>query len=86
MGTEIKMRTFNVDTQTATVDKFAFSGNQKQRADETHAVLFFKWRDIRGNVNSLPLYVKNAIFAAGFKPVCLGGTTFSHSVIGLTVA
>jgi hypothetical protein len=75
--------TFKVNADTVPATEFAFAGNQKSVADANHVVCVFKWRDLRGNVGALPKYVKNAIAEAGFVAVCLGGTTFSHSVIGL---
>lgn len=79
------MKSFNIESQTTPAENFAFAGNQQSRAESVSAVRVFNWRDIHGNVNGLPKYVLAAIRAAGYTAHCLGGTTYSHSVIGLAI-
>jgi hypothetical protein len=79
------MKQFNIETETTPVADFKFAGRQSEMAKLTNSVRVFTWRDVRGNVNLLPNYVINAIRAAGYEAHCLGGTTYSHSVIGLSV-
>lgn len=74
---------FNVETETATKTEFDFRGNQEASFDSEKCERVFKFRDVRGNVDRLPLYILNAIKSSGFRPVYLGGTTFQYSVIGL---
>jgi adenosylmethionine-8-amino-7-oxononanoate aminotransferase len=79
------MRIFNVITDTVPAEEYKFAGNQKSAAAATKSIRVFQWRDLRGNVNRLPNYVKQAIHDAGYTAHSLGGTAFSHSVIGLSV-
>lgn len=65
------------------VSGFPFVGNQAERAETEGATHAFRWRYCAGDVNSLPLYVLTAIKGNGFRPVYLGGTTYSYSIIGL---
>lgn len=74
---------FNIATDTTAKGDFAFAGNQAEKAEYYGVERVFNFRDLRGCVGSLPKYVKSAIKDAGFEAVYLGGTTFSHSVIGL---
>ena len=75
---------FDVIENSLPIADFPLAGNQGMRARETASVRAFKWRDIRGNTRNLPKYVLAEITAAGFEPHYLGGTTYSHSVIGLS--
>lgn len=77
-------KAFNIAEQTATVSEYAFAGRQAERARELNVERVFTWRDVQGNVRRLPQYVLHAISAAGYEAHCLGGTTYSHSVIGLS--
>lgn len=79
-------RIFNVETETSTKAEFIFRGAQEKNFDREKCERVFEWRDIRGDVTALPIYVWNAIKSAGYKPVYLGGTTFQYSVIGLVKA
>lgn len=80
------MKTFDIETETTPVEKFAFAGRQAARAAELGAVRVFRSRDIRGDVRGLPHYMLDAIKLAGYVPRYLGGTRGSHSVIGLVPA
>lgn len=78
---------FNIETQTTAATEWEFTKQQQRQreyAESFQCERIFQWRDIRGNVNTLPQYVKVAILEAGYVPVFLGGTTFKYSVIGLT--
>lgn len=77
------MNTFNIATQTTPVDDYDFHGNQLGVAVANDCERAFRFRYIAGNVSSLPKYILSAIREAGYTPVHLGGTTYSHSVIGL---
>jgi hypothetical protein len=79
------MKVFSVEQDTVPVAQYQFPerSRQAQRALEENVERVFRWRDIRGNVNLLPEYVKKALHAEGYVPVYLGGTTYSHAVIGL---
>ena len=74
---------FDVIADTVPANEFEYAGRQREMAEHYNVARVFSWRDIRGNVFALPKYVKAAIAAAGYEAVCLGGTTYSHSVIGL---
>lgn len=78
------MKQFNIETETVAVETYEFAGNQSKRAIKHNVTRVFRFRDIHGNVKALPNYIKNAIESAGFTAVYLGGTTYDHSVIGLT--
>lgn len=75
---------FNVETQTTAAADYAFVGNQAIRSQERNVERVFQWRDVRGNANRLPNYVLDAVRNAGYTAHCIGGTRFSHSVIGLS--
>lgn len=77
------MRNFNIETETKTVDQFNFSGQQKEKFDYNKCERVFRFRFINGNVRNLPKYILNSIEEAGYTAHYLGGTTYSHSVIGL---
>lgn len=77
---------FNIDTQTFPVDVFQFAGKQSEMAKYHNVERVFNWSDVRGNVGRLPKYIQTSIKNAGYQAVCIGGTTFSHSVIGLKKA
>jgi len=79
------MKTFDIETQTDTLNEFSFAGNQLERAKAHDCVRVFRFRDVRGNVSALPKYIMSAIRAAGYTAHYLGGTTYSYSVIGLAV-
>lgn len=79
------MKSFNIETETVVTENFIFHGNQANVATRTSSLRVFKWRYIAGNVSNLPKYVQSAIRQAGFTAHYLGGTTFSHSVIGLAL-
>jgi hypothetical protein len=74
---------FDVNKQTVPASDYVFAGNQKNVAEQNSVIRVFTFRCIRGNVSILPNYIKKSIENAGFEPVYLGGTTYSHSVIGL---
>lgn len=74
---------FSVTAETVAVGDYEFAGEQAAKAERNAIVRVFRFRDIRGNVLSLPKYIRSAISDAGYEPVYLGGTTYSHSVIGL---
>ena len=77
------MTTFNVNTQTQLVNEFDFTGDQATKAESNNCTRVFRFRYIAGDVNKLPKYIQEAIAAAGFTAVHLGGTTYKYSVIGL---
>ena len=78
-------RTFSVESQTVPAADFNYVGNQAARAEKYNVERVFVWpRDLRGNELRLPNYVLNACRADGYEPHCIGGTTYSHSVIGLS--
>jgi hypothetical protein len=79
------MKSFDVETQTTPVSEYEFpkQSRQARRVSENNVVRLFRWRDVHGDVRLLPNYVKTAISNAGFEPVYVGGTTYSHAVIGL---
>ncbi len=79
------MKKFNINTETVAASKYDFRGAQQQRAEIFNAVRVFRFRDIKGNVDSLPKYILASLREAGYTPHYLGGTTYSHSVIGLAV-
>lgn len=62
---------------------YEFTGRQEERARAHGVTRVFRFRFIAGDVRRLPAYVTNAISAAGYTPVYLGGTTYKYSVIGL---
>lgn len=76
-------KTFSVTADTEAAADYAFAGEQASKAARYSVERVFRFRDIRGNVLNLPKYIRSAISDAGYEPVYLGGTTYSHSVIGL---
>ena len=75
---------FDVVGQSHPVETFNFAGGQEARARRYGAERAFLWPHcLRGSADRLPKYVLGAIETAGFVAVCVGGTTFSHSVIAL---
>lgn len=77
------MKTFNVEIETEMGNAFQFAGDQKKRFTEYKCERVFVWAYMAGNIRRLPKYVTSAILSAGYAPVYIGGTTYSHSVIGL---
>ena len=77
------MNTFNIETETVPANEFAFCGQQESKAFANNCERVFQFRYIAGDVRNLPKYIWAAIKSAGYIPVHLGGTTYSHSVIGL---
>ena len=78
-------RTFNITTETTLIAEWEFTSRQKEkaaRAEAQNVERIFKFRPIQ-KVSGLPKYVANAIENAGYTPVIIGGTTYSHTVIGL---
>lgn len=76
-------KTFDVETKTVPISEFDFKGDQATKAEKYKAERAFRFRNIGGNLNSLPNYIKSAIKDAGYRPVNLGGTTNVYTVIGL---
>ena len=77
------MKTFDIATETETLDDYDFSGNQQQKALANDCVRAFRFRYLAGDVNKLPKYILIAIHEAGYTPIHLGGTTYKYSVVGL---
>ncbi len=77
------MRNFIVEIETDPVEEYKFAGNQAARAETLGVTRVFVWRWIVGT-ERLPQYIRHAIQIAGYRPFVLGGTTYRHSVIGLT--
>ncbi|MFA6904562.1 MAG: hypothetical protein WC236_15925 [Gallionellaceae bacterium] len=77
------MKTFNIESETVVADEYKFAGNQHARAIAVNAIRVFRFRYLDGDVTSLPKYILKSIRAAGYTAHYLGGTTYSHSVIGL---
>lgn len=77
------MKAFSVEKETVEVSAFQFAGAQREKASANNVERVFRFRDINGNVAALPKYVRSAIADAGYVPVYLGGTTYSHSIIGM---
>ena len=77
------MKNFSVERETDSVEGSQFAGGQAARAALLGVTRVFVWRWIVGR-ERLPKYVSHAIQIAGYHPYILGGTTYRHSVVGLT--
>ena len=77
------MKTFDITTETESVDDFEFRGQQESVAIANDCVRVFRFRYLAGGVQNLPKYIITAIREAGYTPIYLGGTTYKYSVIGL---
>ena len=77
------MRNFILEIDTDSVEEYKFAGNQAARAETLGVTRVFVWHWIVGT-ERLPKYLQHAIRLAGYHAYILGGTTYRHSVIGLT--